>query len=128
MARTGKTRKGPKTYFPSKVFDDHMEGLSKMCKEKGWSFSGTDVKQLEKDVLAQRVDRAAFDKLERQFLAARQTFGITQQGRYERFAAVLRAARGAFKRDRSVMAELARFKRPAKARAPKAQKPFKVAA
>ncbi len=106
-----------KTYFPTKVFDDHLDGLAKMCKEKGWSFSGTDVKQLEKDATEQRSERAAFDKQERQYFGARQTFGETQQQRYDRYSAILQAARGAFKKDRSVMAELAKFKRPSNRKA-----------
>jgi predicted phosphoadenosine phosphosulfate sulfurtransferase len=47
-----------------------------------------------------------------QFLALHETFGLRQEERYERFVAVLNAARMAFRKDKAVLAELERFKRP----------------
>ena len=38
-------------------------------------------------------------------------FGSAQEARYPRFAAALNAARGAFRNDKAVSAQLAKFKR-----------------
>ena len=46
-----------------------------------------------------------------EFLAQRETFGLNREARYERFMAAINAARGAFRNDKAVMAELDRFAR-----------------
>jgi len=100
-----------KTYFPKKTFDDDLAGLAALIKEKGWQFSGVDVGQLGKDAEDQRSARGAFDAQEALYLGAKEKFGVEQEARYERFMAALSAARGAFKNDRAVTAELEKFKR-----------------
>lgn len=110
--------KKKRTYYPPKTFDDDLATFVKLFRSKSWSFSGVDVDQLEKDVPEQREERTAHDELESQYLALHESFGIAQEERYTRFAAALNAARGAFRRDKAVMAELDRFKRSIR-RAPK---------
>ncbi|MBI2568693.1 MAG: hypothetical protein HYV63_16855 [Candidatus Schekmanbacteria bacterium] len=100
-----------KTYYPSKTFDDDLAGFVDLFKQRGWMFSGTDPATLEQDAAAQREQRAAHDALERQYLAAHQQLGVDQEARYIRFTAALNAARGAFRRDKAIMAELSQFKR-----------------
>lgn len=103
-----------KTYFPAKTFDDDLDGLVGLYMGKKWQFSGVDLVQLEKDAGEQRAARKEFDSLEAQYLGAREKFGIGQEARHERFSAALNAARGAFKNDRAVLAELEPFKRSSK--------------
>ena len=100
-----------KTYYPPKTFDDDLEGLVLLFEEKGWVFSGVDVTALKTDQTEQRSERAVHDALEGKYLAEHERFGLAQEDRYQRFAAALNAARGAFRTDKAVMAELDRFKR-----------------
>jgi hypothetical protein len=100
-----------KTYYPAKTFDDDIDAFSKLFKDKGWSFSNIDPKQLVKDAVEQRTERATHDALESQFTNVHETFGVDQEQRHVRFRAALKAARGAFANDKAVMAELDRFKR-----------------
>ena len=100
-----------KTYYPGKNFDDALEGFMVLVKEKNWSFSGVDLAKLEQDSIDQRKERIEHDTLESKYFNLHETFGIGQQERYHRFAAALNAARGAFRNDKSIMAELNRFKR-----------------
>ena len=100
-----------KHYYPPRTFDDDMESFVRLCEEKGWSFSGVDLSQLQEDVANQRAERARHDTLERQYLAEHERFGIAQEDRYQRFAAALNAVRGAFRSDEVVMTEIAGFKR-----------------
>jgi len=101
-----------KTFYPSKVFDDMLFALVQLLIIKGWSFPGSSTEQLAADAEAQRAERAEHDALMSQFLALHETFGLNQEARYSRFVAVLSAARGAFRTDKAVLAELDRFKRP----------------
>ncbi|MCK9462405.1 MAG: hypothetical protein M0R80_22500 [Proteobacteria bacterium] len=101
-----------RTYYPTKVFDDMLFALVQLLLAKGWSFPGASTEQLVADVEAQRAERAEHDALMSRFLALHETFGMNQEARYGRFVAVLNAARGAFRTDKAVMAELDRFKRP----------------
>jgi hypothetical protein len=111
-----------KTYYPPKTFDDALEGLANLYQEKGWSFSGIDTEQLQRDAEAQRLERTDHDKLESQYLNVHETFGVAQEARSQRYGSALQAARGAFRRDKAVMAELNRFKRStARRAAPKAR-------
>lgn len=100
-----------KTYYPAKTFDDDIDAFSKLFKDKGWSFSNIDGKQLAKDAVEQRTERAAHDAILSQYTNVHETFGVDQEQRHERFRAALTAARGAFASDKAVMAELDRFKR-----------------
>ncbi len=112
-----------KTYYPAKTFDDDIDAFSKLFKDKGWSFSNIDPKQLAKDAVEQRTERATHDALESKFTHAHETFGVDQEQRHERFRAALKAARGAFANDKGVMAELDRFKRSVVRTKKKAKEP-----
>ena len=101
-----------KTFHPSKSFEDMLFSLVALLLAKGWSFPGAPTEQLAADAEAQLAERTAYEGLMGQFLAARETFGLNQEARYERFMAAIHAARGAFRNDKAVMAELDRFKRP----------------
>lgn len=103
-----------KTYYPTKTFDDAVEGLAKLYQDKGWAFSGIDNRRLIKDAAEQRQERAEHDSVEGQYLHLHESFGLAQEARYERFSAALNAARGAFRGDKAAMAELDRFKREAR--------------
>lgn len=100
-----------KTYYPPRTFDDDLDGFVKLCEAKGWNFSGVDLARLKADLESQRVERTEHDAIEGRYLAEHEKFGLAQQERYERFAAALNAARGAFRADKTVMAEIDRFKR-----------------
>jgi hypothetical protein len=100
-----------KTYYPAKTFDDDLDGLAKLYKAKGWSFSNVDGKQLAQDAISQRGERAEYDALTSKYLHLRETFGQNQEARYNLFASALATARGAFRNDKAVMKELDRFKR-----------------
>jgi hypothetical protein len=100
-----------KTYYPAKTFDDDLERLANLFREKNWSFSNIDNAQLLKDALEQRNERLAHDRLESQYFAAHETLGLNQEARHERFSAALNAARGAFRNDKSAIAELDAVKR-----------------
>ena len=100
-----------KSYYPPKTFDDDLEALVLLFEQKGWIFSGVDVAQLKEDAKAQREERVVHDTLEGQYQAEHERFGQAQDARYQRFSAALNAARGAFRTDKVVMAEIDRFKR-----------------
>lgn len=102
-----------KTYYPARTFDDDLTGFVQLAKEHKWSFSGVDFKQLEKDSVEQRAERTDHDALEGKWNHVHETFGLSQETRHARFSAALDAARGAFKNDKAVMAQLNKFKRSA---------------
>ena len=112
-----------KTYYPAKTFDDDIDAFSKLFKDKGWTFSNIDPKQLAKDAVDQRAERATHDALESKYTHMHETFGVDQEQRHERFRAALTAARGAFANDKGVMAELDRFKRSVVRAKKKAKEP-----
>ena len=122
-----------KTYYPAKTFDDDLDGFAKLFKSKGWSFSNIDGQQLVTDAVTQREERAEHDALESKYFHVHETFGIAQEARYQHFSAALNAARGAFRNDKAIMAELDRYKRSATRRTTKepearaAPKPVKTA-
>src|SRR5262245_51256194 len=101
-----------KTYYPTVSFDDQLTALAALLVSKGWSFAGVEPAVLAQDATDQRNERAAHDALEATYRNAHEAFGEAQQKRFERFAAALAAARGAFRDDKAIQAELARFKRP----------------
>lgn len=103
-----------KTYYPPKTFDDDYDALVQLFKDKKWAFSGVDLQQMDKDAVDQRAERKSHDALEAQFRGVHETFGEAQEARFSRFGAALSAVRGAFRKDKAVMAELERFKRSAK--------------
>lgn len=98
-----------KTYYPSRSFDDALANLSQLLTQKNWTV--VDLKQLAQDAMDQRKDRIEFDRSYEQYLHQRQAFGLAQEQRYQRFAAALNAARGAYRNDKAAMASLAPFKR-----------------
>lgn len=100
-----------KTYYPEKSFDDDYDGLTNLFVKNKWSFSGTDTKQMVQDVKDQRQERHDHDELESDFDKLHTEFGENQEGRYKRYARALNAARGAFRDDKKVMAQLDEFKR-----------------
>jgi hypothetical protein len=118
MATTKKTQAKPskanaRTYYPPKTFDDDLAALVALYKTSKWSFSNVDLAQLQQDATAQRTQRASFDAAQAAFDAQHVQFGSDQEARYQRFAAALNAARGAFRNDKTVTAQLANFKRSA---------------
>jgi hypothetical protein len=100
-----------RTYYPSKTFDDDLDALAQLAKTENWTFSGIDTAQIVQDALDQRNERAQHDAAEGQFDKLHETFGLAQEARHERFAAVLNAARGAFRSNKAVVAQLDRFRR-----------------
>jgi hypothetical protein len=100
-----------KTYYPSKTFDDELDALARLFQSKGWQFADGVIEQLALDALAQREERAAHDTVRSQYVAAHEAFGLAQLERHKRFMALLNAARGMFREDKVVMAELDRFGR-----------------
>lgn len=109
-----------RTYYPPKSFDDDYEALSELFKSKMWAFSNVDAKVMDKDVVDQRAERKKHDALESEFNGVHESFGLAQEARYARFGVALSAARGAFRKDKAVMAELERFKRSTKRSSKKA--------
>ena len=125
MATPKKTTKKPskanaKTFYPQKTFDDDLVALVDLYTSSKWSFTNVDLKELKQDSLDQRAERQAFDALQAQYDKAHADFGAAQEARYQRFSAALNAARGAFRNDKTVTAQLAKFKRSS-TRAPKAK-------
>lgn len=107
-----------RTYYPAKTFDDDLDAFAQLANVENWSFSGIDTSQIIADAAEQRTERAQHDATESQFNKLHETFGLAQLARYERFSAALNAARGAFRNDKAVVAQLDRFRRSAH-RAPK---------
>ncbi len=102
-----------RTYYPPRTFDDDLVALVALYKSSNWSFSNIDLAQLATDAAAQRTERAAYDAAQAAFEAQHTKFGSDQEARYGRFAAALNAARGAFRNDKTVSAQLSKFKRSA---------------
>jgi len=100
-----------KTFYPSKEFDDNLEGLSAVLADEGWEIPGVAVALIAEDSAAQRAERAAHDAKRREYLALHEEFGLAQLARYKRFMAVLEALRGAFRDDKVVQAKLKEFSR-----------------
>jgi len=100
-----------KTFYPSKQFEDELEALALLFQAKGWEFPGDAIAQLVADAEAQRTERAAHETARTQFIALHETFGLAQLARFRRFVALLKAARGMFRDDKAVIAELDRFGR-----------------
>jgi len=104
------TKKG-RTYYPSRSFDDDLVALVELYKTNGWAFSGVDLGQLEKDSSAQREERKAHDATEAEWLREQKEFGMATEARHQRFSAALGAARGAFRNDQGITAQLEKFRR-----------------
>jgi hypothetical protein len=101
-----------KTYYPSKTFDDDFAAFVAMAVTHNWVFPGLTTASLKAQVKAQRADRAKHDALELQYLKEHERFGVAQAERYALFSAALNAARGSFRDNKEVLAQLARFKSP----------------
>jgi cyclopropane fatty-acyl-phospholipid synthase-like methyltransferase len=115
--KTKKKNQGAKTYYPQKTFDDDLTGLVDLYAKSGWSFSNIDLNELTKDADDQRTERLAHDALQVQYEKTHADFGEAQERRHQRFSAALNAARGAFRNDKGVTAQLDKFKRSMKAKA-----------
>jgi hypothetical protein len=109
------TKKLPKatarTYYPPKTFDDDLVALVDLFTTGHWSFTNVDLSVLAQDSKDQRTQRQAYDALVTQYNATHAQFGSDQEARYQRFAAALNAARGAFRNNKTVSAQLEKFKR-----------------
>jgi hypothetical protein len=101
-----------KIFFPHKTFDDDLDAFSQLASAAGWTFSGVDRERIVLDASEQRAERARLDALVMELGRVRTEFALAQEARYQRFIAMLNAARGAFGRNQAVMAQLARFRRP----------------
>ncbi|MFT3773402.1 MAG: hypothetical protein QM820_49110 [Minicystis sp.] len=106
-----KKKKTNTTYYPPKTFDDDLASLVDLYATEGWTFSNVDLAQLKTDTQEQRTERLAHDAIEAQYEKVHSKFGQAQEARHKRFAAALNAARGAFRNDKTVLAQLDRFKR-----------------
>ena len=107
-------KKVERVYHPPKTFDDDLASLVRLYKDKKWSFSNVDAKQLEKDVKDQRDARTAYTAAERAWEKQSHDFAVAQAARHARFSSALGTAREAFKHDASVQKELGPFKRSVK--------------
>lgn len=103
-----------KTYYPARTFDDDLDAFAQLAKTENWSFSNVDLVQLTQDATDQRNERAQYEAVEAQYNKEHEIFGLAQEARYERFATALNAARGAFRNNKAVMAQLNRFNRSAR--------------
>ena len=101
-----------RTYFPSRTFDDDLAALVDLYDTNEWAFSGVDQDQLREDARLQREERLAHDAAEAMWRKINSEFGMNTEARYQRYSAALEAPRGAFKHDRSVIAQLDTFRRP----------------
>lgn len=100
-----------KTYYPSKTFDDDFGVFVEMCAANSWEFPGISIKALQASVKAQRAERSSHDALELQYFKEHESFGLAQAERHALFGAALHAARGLFRNDKAVLAQLSRFTR-----------------
>lgn len=100
-----------KTYYPSKTFDDDFGAFVQMCVTNNWEFPGISLKALQAAVKAQRAERASHDALELSYFQEHENFGVAQAQRHALFGAALHAARGLFRNDIAVLAQLSRFTR-----------------
>lgn len=100
-----------KTYYPSKTFDDDFGAFVQMCVTNKWEFPGISLKTLQAAVKAQRDERSSHDALELRYFQEHENFGVAQAQRHALFGAALHAARGLFRNDIAVLAQLSRFTR-----------------
>ncbi|MFO0572823.1 MAG: hypothetical protein U1A78_02395 [Polyangia bacterium] len=101
-----------KTYYPSKTFDDDFAAFVEMAVTHNWAFPGLTPAALKAQVKAQRAERAQHDALELSYLREHERFGVAQAERYALFSSILNAARGSFRDNKEILAQLARFKSP----------------
>lgn len=104
--------KGP-NYYPSRNFDDSLDAFVRLVDSSKWSFPGVDLATLQKDVADQREERAQLAGAKAALALQETTFARNQHARYNRFSAVLNAARGVFRNDAAIIAQLDQFKRRA---------------
>ena len=105
-----------KTYFPQRNFDDTFSAFVDMCAQNKWEFPGIPLKRLQESVRAQRLERSTHDALQLQYRKLHESFGVAQAQRYALFASALHAARGLFRDNKPVMAQLTRFSAPTASR------------
>ena len=107
-------KRGKRTYYPSKTFDDDLDAFVELAKREGWHFSGIDLEQIARDSVEQRDERGEYVAAEARFNDLHEHFGLAQEARYQRFAAALNAARGAFRGNETIMMQLESFRRVAR--------------
>lgn len=105
-----------RTYFPQRNFDDTFSAFVDMCVQNKWEFPGIPLKQLQESVKAQRLERSTHDALQLQYRKLHESFGVAQAQRYALFASALHAARGLFRDNKPVTAQLTRFSAPTASR------------
>lgn len=108
---TANRKRDKRTYYPSKTFDDDLEAFAELARSEGWHFSGIDLEQIARDAVAQRAERGQYAAAEARFNDLHEQFGLAQEARYQRFAAALNAARGAFRENETIMMQLEAFRR-----------------
>jgi hypothetical protein len=112
------TSKSSTNYYPSRSFDDTLDAFVRLVASANWTFPGIDLAQLQLDVKEQRAERLALSGLRSETARKEAEFAQRQHARFNRFSAVLNAARGAFRHDAAVLAQLEQFKRRATSRNP----------
>lgn len=100
-----------KTYYPCKTFDDDFDAFVQMCVTNKWEFPGILLKSLQSAVRDQRAERSSHDAMELAYFHEHENFGVAQDKRYALFGAALHAARGLFRNNKAVLAQLSRFTR-----------------
>ncbi|MFZ5467985.1 MAG: hypothetical protein ACOZIN_00995 [Myxococcota bacterium] len=98
-----------KTYYPLKSFDDALTALVELFRKNNWGL--VDLARLATDAVEQRKERAFHVAAQAEFAKVHEAFGRAQHERFKRFAAALNAARGAFRNNPEVLAQLDVFKR-----------------
>jgi hypothetical protein len=103
-------------YYPSRTFDDSLAAFVDLMTANGWSFPNASAEELRADLEAQRGERSSLDLAKANWSKLEAEFLLNQQERFKRFSSVLHAARGAFRDDPAVMAQLEQFKRKSQTR------------
>lgn len=105
-----------KIYYPQRNFDDTFAAFVDMCTLHKWEFPGIQLKALQDAVKLQRSERAAYEALTLQYRKVRYAFAQSQAERHALFCAALHAARGSFRNNHPVRAQLDRFRAVAQGR------------
>jgi hypothetical protein len=105
-----------KIYYPQRNFDDTFAAFVDMCTLHTWEFPGIQLTSLQDAVKQQRSERAAYEALALQYRKVRMAFAQSQAERHALFCAALHAARGSFRNNHPVRAQLDRFRAVAQGR------------
>ena len=110
-----------KIYYPQRNFDDTFAAFVDMCALYKWEFPGIPLKALQEALKLQRSERAAYEALQLQYRKVRCAFAQSQAERHALFCAALQAARGSFRNNHAVRAQLDLFKAATQSRRKRAQ-------